>query len=97
MLGALKDRRAIIAKGMLFLALGILAAGLILIRHSQLLTMALLLIAIWSFCRFYFFAFYVLEHYVDPNYRFDGLFSTIWYLFGKNPRRAGSKSDEQRD
>jgi len=36
---------------------------------------ALLVIAVWSFCRFYFFAFYVLEKYVDPTYKFFlGLF-----------------------
>jgi hypothetical protein len=33
----------------------------------------LLLVARWSFCRFYDFAFYVLERYLDPTHRFSGL------------------------
>ncbi len=46
--------------------------------------MALLLgVAIWSFCRFYYFAFYVIEKYVDPGYRFAGLSSFALYLVGK--------------
>ena len=43
----------------------------------------LLVIAIWSFCRFYYFAFYVIEHYVDPTYRFAGLSSFLKYLIGR--------------
>ena len=41
----------------------------------------LLAIAIWSFCRFYYFAFYVIEHYVDPQFRFAGLGSFVRYLW----------------
>jgi hypothetical protein len=40
----------------------------------------LLVITVWVFCRFYYFAFYVLEHYVDPGYRFAGLLSLARYL-----------------
>jgi len=39
----------------------------------------LMCLAIWAFCRFYFFAFYVIEHYVDPSYRFAGLLSFVRY------------------
>jgi len=40
----------------------------------------LLLVAVWSFCRAYYFAFYVIEHYVDPSYKFAGLTSFAMYL-----------------
>ena len=40
----------------------------------------LLGVAIWSFCRFYYFAFYVIEKYVDSSYRFAGLSSVVRYL-----------------
>ena len=40
-------------------------------------TAALLALAIWSFCRFYYFAFYVIEKYVDPGYKFSGLISFL--------------------
>ena len=34
-----------------------------------------MIIAVWCFCRFYYFAFYVIEHYVGASYRFSGLLS----------------------
>jgi hypothetical protein len=66
-------------KGLLFLAIGIIAAVLILIKDSDWTTALLLALAIWSFCRFYYFAFYVIEKYVDPNYKFSGLISFAKY------------------
>jgi ABC-type sugar transport system permease subunit len=39
----------------------------------------LMAVAIWAFCRAYYFAFYVIEHYVDPSHRFAGLGSFIRY------------------
>jgi hypothetical protein len=38
-------------------------------------------ISVWCFCRFYYFAFYVIEHYVDPAYKFSGLWSFAKYFF----------------
>lgn len=35
---------------------------------------------IWAFARAYYFAFYVIEHYVDRRYRFSGLFDFALYL-----------------
>jgi hypothetical protein len=61
------------AKGILFLFLGLLASALLLFEHPALKIAVLLAIAIWSFCRFYYFAFYVIQHYVDPSYQFPGL------------------------
>jgi hypothetical protein len=43
----------------------------------------LLLLAIWAFCRAYYFAFYVIEHYVDPEYRFSGLLDFCRYAIRK--------------
>jgi hypothetical protein len=40
-------------------------------------------VAIWSFCRFYYFAFYVIEKYVDSSYRFAGLTSFARYLIAQ--------------
>jgi hypothetical protein len=70
-------------KGGLFLLLGLLAGTLILFSCPTLPVAALLLVAIWAFCRFYYFAFYVIEHYVDPTYRFTGLLSFARYWMGK--------------
>jgi len=84
----LTDSRWIKFKGVLFLLLGIFSAGLLLLEHAEIRTAVLLAIAIWSFCRFYYFAFYVIEHYVDPNYRFSGLWAFARYLLrGQLPTR----------
>ena len=67
-------------KGLLFLLIGIVAAGLIVLDSTTWKTAALLVLVIWSFCRFYYFAFYVIEKYVDPNFKFSGLVSFARYL-----------------
>ncbi|TPW20868.1 MAG: hypothetical protein FD126_1260 [Elusimicrobia bacterium] len=69
----LKDHRLIYLKGFLFLAAGFLAAALVLAEHPSWKVAALLSLAVWCFCRFYYFAFYVIERYVDPSYKFAGL------------------------
>ncbi len=76
----LTDPRWIKAKGALFLVAGLLAGALLLIEHPSLIDAALIVICVWSFCRAYYFAFYVIEHYVDPGYRFAGLWSFLQYL-----------------
>ena len=76
----LTSPKLIKAKGILFLFLGLLASALLLFEHPALKVAVLLAIAIWSFCRFYYFAFYVIQHYVDPSYQFSGLISLVRYL-----------------
>jgi len=60
-------------KGGLFVLCGLLASSLLLVESPTFQTAVLLAIAIWSFCRAYYFAFYVIEHYIDPGYKFAGL------------------------
>jgi hypothetical protein len=76
----LKSPTLIYLKGFLFVVTGLVAAGLVLAESPQLKVAALLAIAIWAFCRAYYFAFYVIEHYVDPAYKFAGLGSFAMYL-----------------
>jgi hypothetical protein len=68
-------------KGILFLALGILAAVLLVLEQPNWKVAVLLVVTVWCFCRFYYFAFYVIEKYVDPGYKFSGLWSFVCYLF----------------
>ena len=70
-------------KAVLFILMGFLAVALILFDNPNWRTAVLLGVAIWSFCRFYYFAFYVIEKYVDPNYKFSGLISFVKYWFGR--------------
>jgi hypothetical protein len=69
------------AKGLLFLLIGIAAAILVFLDNPGWKTAGLLALAIWSFCRFHYFAFYVIEKYIDPGYKFSGLISFAKYLF----------------
>jgi hypothetical protein len=81
----LTSARWIKAKGILFLLLGLFSATLLFFAHLTLKTGLLMFITVWSFCRFYYFAFYVIEHYVDPSYRFSGLLAFALYLIQKKP------------
>jgi hypothetical protein len=87
----LVDFRWMKLKAVLFLLLGFGAAGLLLMECPSLRVALCLTIAIWSFCRFYYFAFYVIEHYVDPGWRFSGLWSFAVYMCS---RRSREKSDK---
>ena len=59
-------------------------AGLLILLEAASLKIGLLLsICVWAFCRFYYFAFYVIEHYVDDQYRFAGLIDFARYMIGR--------------
>jgi hypothetical protein len=73
-------------KGILFLLVGIAASVLIVIEHPTWKIAVLLAIAVWCFCRFYYFAFYVIEKYVDSGYKFSGLWSFLCYLM-RTPKK----------
>jgi hypothetical protein len=87
----LSDPRWIKLKGALFLSLGILAGALLVLEQPTLKIAALLCLTVWCFCRAYYFAFYVIEHYVDPGYRFSVLWSFVHCVFAK--RRRDRPSD----
>ncbi len=82
----LTSARMIKLKGILFLLIGFIAGGQILALHPDWHTAALLACCIWGFCRFYYFAFYVIEKYVDPGYRFAGLWDFGRYFLGRKHR-----------
>lgn len=72
--------RWIYVKGVLFLLTGLAAGTLLVAEHPTLKVVLLLALTVWCFARFYYFAFYVIEKYVDPGYRFSGLGSFVMYL-----------------
>lgn len=84
----IRSPRLLYIKGALFLALGVLASTLLLMGDPRPRTAVLLAIAVWSFARAYYFAFYVITAYIDPTYRFAGLVSLVRYLVR---RRAGRR------
>ncbi len=79
-MGDITNAKLIIVKGFLFLLAGLLAALALILEHPTLKVALLLALTVWCFARFYYFAFYVIEHYVDSGYKFAGLGSFVWYL-----------------
>jgi hypothetical protein len=79
-MGDLRDPRLMYLKGALFLLCGALGAALLLLEAPTLKVAALLALTVWCFSRAYYFAFYVVQHWIDPGYRFAGLFDFVGYL-----------------
>jgi hypothetical protein len=80
----LTDPRWIKAKGVLFLLAGLASSALLVVEHPEIRVVLLISISVWCFCRSYYFASYVIEHYVDPSYRFSGLWSFARYLLSRS-------------
>lgn len=87
----IQSPRLLYLKGALLLLVGVLASALILLQHPSVEVALLLAVAVWAFARAYYFAFYVVEHYVDGNYKFAGLGSFIRYVVR---RRSIGKQDD---
>lgn len=73
-------------KGVLFLVLGVLSGGLLVTIAADWRVALLLGISVWAFARFYYFAFYVLEHYADRDFRYSGLLDLVRYLLRSKNR-----------
>jgi hypothetical protein len=86
MLGDIKNKKLLYAKGIIFVLTGSLSSALLLLKYPSLEVALLLGIAVWSFARAYYFAFYVIEHYVDPSFRYAGLSSFLKYLLSKKDK-----------
>lgn len=80
-MGDLKEPRWMYLKAILFTVIGTMSVAGLLIERPDLRTALLLGLAIWSFCRLYYFAFYVIEHYIDSEFKFAGLSSFVAYLW----------------
>jgi hypothetical protein len=80
-MGDLTNPRLMYLKGFLLLLAGGMASALLLFECPSWSTALLHLLAIGCFCRAYYFAFYVIQHYIDPTYRFAGLSSFLLYLW----------------
>jgi catechol 2,3-dioxygenase-like lactoylglutathione lyase family enzyme len=92
-MGDITNPRWLYIKGGLFVFAGFIASGLLLLECPSFKVAALLAVAIWCFARAYYFAFYVVEHYVDPGYRFAGLASFAKYVWTRR-RREDRRVDQ---
>jgi len=74
-------------KAGLFVAGGVLASTILIVETPSWKEAVLLATAVWCFARAYYFAFYVVQHYADPGYRFAGLFDFAVYALRRGRRR----------
>jgi hypothetical protein len=93
----LTSPRVIYFKAVLFLFTGLLACATILLDYPSMRLAALIALAIWSFARAYYFAFYVIEHYVDPSFHYAGLSSFLKYLLTRPRREPATATNRKLD
>lgn len=86
----LKTRWLIHAKGGMFVLVGVAAGGLLIAQVPTLRTVALLMVTVWAFCRFYYYLFYVLERYLGREKRFAGVCDALGFLL--TPKRKERKA-----
>ena len=80
----LTSSKWIYTKGILFLLISMISLLLIIIQVPRWDIFALLMLCVWASCRTYYFAFYVIQNYVDPGFRFSGLIDFGRYLLTRN-------------
>jgi len=80
-------------KGWLFLILGVMSSGILLVEVFTWQRLGLFLLAVWSFCRFYYFLFYVLEQYAGRQRRYAGIADAFWYLIVGERDNENANSD----
>ena len=70
-------------KAFLLFLTGFISSILLVIYNFNFKTIILLFLAIWGFCRAYYFAFYVIQHYIDPSFKYSGLIDFAKYQIKK--------------
>jgi len=80
----------IIKAGLFLLVIALAVAGLLL-RDPHWQTLLLAIALIWAAARFYYFLFYVIEKYIDSDYRFAGVWSALEFLWKKRKGKANER------
>ena len=85
----------ILLKAILFLVMGIIGIIFMLVFGEFNIFFAILLvITLWAWCRVYYFCFYIIHKFFDPEYKFNGLFHFILYLIGLEKKVRGASIEE---
>jgi hypothetical protein len=82
----LHDPALIWLKGILFLVIALVSCALVWLESRTVKNALFLAVGLWAFARAYYFAFYVIEHYVDPQFRYSGLGSLLRYILTHKKR-----------
>jgi hypothetical protein len=78
-----------VVKAVLFVVIALLSAAILVAQAPTWTTVACVAALAWAASRAYYFAFYVIERYIDPSFRFAGLGSALTWLW----RRRCARSD----
>lgn len=73
--------RWMLVKAVLFLVLATIAGGFLVWQNPTWTTATCVGVVAWACSRAYYSAFYVIERYVDPSFRFAGLGSAVAWLW----------------
>lgn len=76
----LSDPKWMYLKAGLFLIIGLVCGVLLYAGAPHWRTAILAVLLVWSMCRAYYFAFYVIGRYIDPKFKYSGLISCFRYL-----------------
>ena len=76
----LTSHRSMKIKAALFAGIGLFSGWLLWMSIPTFKSLVLLVLCVWAFCRLYYFAFYVIEKYIDPGFRFSGVLDALRYL-----------------
>lgn len=82
--GDITSPRVLKFKGFLFALIGLIATGMLIARDPTWQTMLLFGLAIWAWCRFYYFLFYVLEHYAGSKRPYAGISDALKSVFNRS-------------
>jgi hypothetical protein len=86
----LNSHRSMKMKAALFAGIGLLSAWLLWISVPTFKSAVLLILCVWAFCRLYYFAFYVIEKYIDPAFKFSGVLDALRYLLKSKDKQQPS-------
>jgi len=84
-------------KGWLFLAILVSSIALLLFQLTSWKSVLLLVLVVWSSARFYYYLFYVIEKYIDAEYKFSGVLSALRFMTVKpaGSKEANAQSKQQ--
>jgi len=82
-------------KGWLFLLIFAASAIGIFLHLPNWRIAALILLLAWASARFYYYLFYVIERYIDPDYKFSSVYSSLKYLVCKKSRHDAARSNKE--
>jgi len=82
----LKNPTLIYLKGFLLGAIVLCSSIILFSMYPSWQTAILIVLISWASARAYYFMFYVIEKYVDSNYKFSGVFSFIQYFISQRTK-----------